>query len=90
MLDCQQRYLQRLLWITTAQLWKQPKAAEISSAGFVLAVNSSTFSCTIINEMIFEKIKMSYAGGPIMHPVEVSTCESIFISILLMNINNLN
>lgn len=36
-------------------------------------------------------MKISYAGGGlIMHPIGVCTCESIFISILLMNINNLN
>ena len=35
-------------------------------------------------------MKISYAGGLIMHPIGVHTCESIFISILLMNINNLN
>lgn len=35
-------------------------------------------------------MKISYAGGLIMHPIGMCTCESIFISILLMNINNLN
>ena len=58
------------------------------SCGFV--DNSSTLGYIIINGMIFEKIKISYAGGLIMHPIGVHTCESIFISILLMNINNLN
>lgn len=89
MLDCQQRYLQKLLWITTAQLW----ARMISSAGYCICWfvdNSFTLGCIIINGMIFEKIKISYAGGLIMHPIGVGTCESIFISILLMNINNLN
>lgn len=89
MLDCQQHYLQKLLWITTAQLC----ARMISSAGYCtcrFVDNSSTLGCIIINGMIFEKIKISYAGGLIMHPIGVGTCESIFISILLMNINNLN